>query len=111
MKWLLLLSLILFSFHISIGQVNDSGVREIKKTIVVTLDHQGNYFINSKKVDSTFFDSSLVRELRKLNSVLRRDSAIVVINADSSVNFGKVFHVMQLAKRSRARVVYNMRLD
>jgi biopolymer transport protein ExbD len=78
---------------------------------VVTLDHQGNYFINSKKVDSTFFDSSLVRELRKLNSVLRRDSAIIVINADSSVNFGKIYHVMQIAKRSRARVVFNMKLD
>jgi biopolymer transport protein ExbD len=82
-----------------------------KKTVIVTLDHRGNYFIDSKKVDSTKFDSSLVAALKKLQPQLKLDSPIVVINSDSEVSFGKIYHVMQLAKKSRARVVFNMKLD
>ena len=82
-----------------------------KRIVAVTLDNQGNYFIDSKKVDSTHFDSSLVTALKKLPPQIRLDSAVVVINSESSVSFGKVYHVMQLAKKNKARVVVNMKVD
>jgi biopolymer transport protein ExbD len=115
MKIFLVIALISFlslkSYSQVINNSHDSGSTVRKKVVVVILDHQGNYFIDSKKVDSTKFDSSLVAALKKLQAPTRLDSSIVVINANGSVKFEKVYHVMQVAKRSRAKVVVNMKMD
>jgi len=115
MKVSLLIVSFFFISYYSIGQVVpgnsfnvDNAVK--KRTVTVTLDNHGNYFIDSKKVDSTHFDSSLITALKKLPPQKRLDSAVVVINVDTDVNFEKVYHVMQVARR-RAKVVVNMKMD
>jgi biopolymer transport protein ExbD len=92
------------------NSATDSGAIK-KKMVVVTLDNLGNYFIDTKKVDSSRFDSSLIVAINKLQPQKRLDSSIVVINADSSVSLGKVYHVMQIAKRAKARVAVNMKME
>ena len=115
MKFSLLIVSLFFISHCSICQVvpnNSIGDNTVKKrTVSVTLDNQGNYFIDSKKVDSTQFDSSLINALKKLPPQKRLDSAVVIINADSNVNFEKVYHVMQVARRSKAKMVVNMKME
>lgn len=78
-----------------------------RKTIMVTVDKDQQFYIGTSKVDSASVDSLLYAEIERFR--MKVDTPLVVINADTAAFYGNVFRVMRLAKKHGAKVVANVR--
>jgi biopolymer transport protein ExbD len=88
---------------------NPSGTKDTKakQNIVVTIDKDQNFFIGTRQIDRTIFDSMLRLEIRKFRQAV--DTPTVIINADTAAFYGEVFRVMRIAKRDTAKVAAHIK--
>jgi biopolymer transport protein ExbD len=80
-----------------------SDTKTNQKNIAVSIDKNQNFFIGKQQVDRSLFDSLLNQEILKYKQLV--DTPTVVINADTTANYGEVVRVMSIAKRNKAKVV------
>jgi biopolymer transport protein ExbD len=66
-----------------------------KQSVVVSVDKQKNFYIGSKKVITDSLESALRKYIIEGDSI----KPAVVINADSSAQWGEVVKVMKIARR------------
>ncbi len=88
---------------VPVGLPRASKEAKAKQEIMVSIDKNQQYFIGSTKVEPLHFDSLLSLEIRKHKAFV--DTPTVVINADTIAAYGRVFHVMGVAKKDTAKVV------
>lgn len=88
---------------------NPRGTKDTKakQNIVISIDKDQNFFFGQKLIDPSLLDTLLVAEVTRLKPLI--DTPSVVINADTSSLYGKVFDVMRAAKRAGAKVVANVK--
>ena len=63
-----------------------------KKAIIVSLNHKGELFINSKKTQ----ESSLINDLKSLKD--KNQTKQLLIDADKTSQYGNVFRIIEQAK-------------
>ena len=63
-----------------------------KETIIVSLNHKGELFINSKKTQ----ESSLINDLKSLKD--ENQTKRLLIDADRTSQYGNVFRIIEQAK-------------
>lgn len=66
-----------------------------KQSVVVSVDKQKNFYIGSKRVITDSLESALRKYIIEGDSI----KPAVVINADSSAQWGEVVKVMKIARR------------
>jgi len=66
-----------------------------KQSVVVSVDKQKNFFVGAKKVLPDSLESALRKYINEGDSI----KPAVVINADSSANWGEVVQIMKVARR------------
>ncbi len=66
-----------------------------KQSVVVSVDRQKNFYIGSKRVITDSLESALRKYIIEGDSI----KPAVVINADSSAQWGEVVKVMKIARR------------
>ena len=66
-----------------------------KQTVVVSVDKKKNYYIGSKKIHPDSLETSLKKFIHEGDSI----KPAVVINADSTAQWGEVVKVMRIAKK------------
>lgn len=66
-----------------------------KQSVVVSVDKQKNFFIGAKKIVPDSLESALRKYINEGDSI----KPAVVINADSSANWGEVVQIMKVARR------------
>lgn len=66
-----------------------------KQSVVVSLDKNGGLFLGSRKIIADSLESELRKMIREGDSV----KPAVVINADSSADWGRIVKVMRTAKK------------
>ncbi len=88
---------------VKVGLPRGSKDTKAKQNIMVSIDKNQQYYIGTKKIQSSIFDSLLRNEIRKYKAFV--DTPTVVINADTSAYYGEVFRIMKVAKRDTAKVV------
>ena len=88
---------------VSVGLPRGTKETKAKQNIMVSIDKDQQYFIGTKKIESSIFDSMLRMEIRKYKTFV--DTPTVVINADTAAYYGEVFRIMRIAKRDTAKVV------
>jgi biopolymer transport protein ExbD len=84
-----------------------SDTKTNQKNIAVSIDKNQHFFIGKQQVDPSLFDSLLNQEILKYKQLV--DTPTVVINADTTANYGEVVRVMSIAKRNKAKVVATVR--
>lgn len=84
---------------------NPSGSKDVKakQNIMVSVDKNQNFYIGTKRIESSMFDSLLRAEIRKYKQFV--DTPSVVINADTAAYYGEVFRIMRIARKDTAKVV------
>lgn len=84
---------------------NPSGTKDVKakQNIMVSVDKNQNFYIGTKRIESSMFDSLLRAEIRKYKQFV--DTPSVVINADTAAYYGEVFRIMRIARKDTAKVV------
>ncbi len=84
---------------------NPSGTKDTKakQQIMVSVGKDGQFYIGSKHIETSIFDSMLREEIRRYK--LTVDTPSVVINADTAAFYGDVFRVMRIARKDTAKVV------
>ena len=88
---------------VAVGLPRGTKDTKAKQNIMVSIDKDQQYFIGTKKIESSIFDSMLRMEIRKYKTYV--DTPTVVINADTAAYYGEVFRIMRIAKRDTAKVV------
>ena len=88
---------------VNVGLPRGTKDTKAKQNIMVSIDKDQQYFIGTKKIESSIFDSMLRMEIRKYKTYV--DTPTVVINADTAAYYGEVFRIMRIAKRDTAKVV------
>jgi biopolymer transport protein ExbD len=78
-----------------------------KQNIVVSVDKNHQFYIGSKPVQLAMIDTLLKQEIEKSRRTV--DTPSVVVNADTSAYYGEVFRIMNVAKRSGAKVVAHVK--
>lgn len=73
-----------------------------KQDIIVSVDKQQNFFIGQTHIPPNEIDSVIKQAIVKAREKV--DTPSVVINADTSSLYGKVFQVMRIAKMNGAKV-------
>jgi biopolymer transport protein ExbD len=68
---------------------------KVKQTVIVSVDKQRNYYIGTKKVFSDSLESALRKFIHEGDSI----KPSVIINADSSAQWGEVIKVMKVAHK------------
>jgi biopolymer transport protein ExbD len=83
---------------------NPQGDKDMKakQNIIVTVDKDQNYYIGTQLIAASEIDTMLTRAIAQAK--LSVDTPSVVLNADTSAYYGRVFDVIRLAKRNGARV-------
>lgn len=71
-----------------------------KQTVVVSIDHNGNYFLGTRQVPFERLEASLKPSLANENL-----EPTIVINAEKSVPVEDIVNVMEVANKLGARVV------
>ncbi len=66
-----------------------------KQSVVVSVDKQKNFYIGQKKIITDSLESALRKFINEGDSI----KPAVVINADSSAQWGEVVKVMKIARR------------
>ena len=66
-----------------------------KQSVVVSVDKQKNFYVGAKKVIADSLESALRKYINEGDSI----KPAVVINADSSAQWGEVVRVMKIARR------------
>ena len=66
-----------------------------KQSVVVSVDKQKNFFVGAKKIIPDSLESALRKYIHEGDSI----KPAVVINADSSAQWGEVVRVMKIARR------------
>jgi len=92
---------------IKVGLPRGTKDTKAKQNIMVSIDKEQQFYIGSNKIERSFIDSALIREIEKYRATV--DTPTVVINADTSSYYGEVFRIMRLSKKSGARVVANVK--
>lgn len=88
---------------VKVGLPRGTKDTKAKQNIMVSIDKNQQYYIGTKKIESSQFDSLLRLEIRKFKSFV--DTPTVVINADTAAFYGEVFRIMRVAKKDTAKVV------
>ena len=88
---------------VKVGLPRGTKEAKAKQNIMVSIDKNQQYYLNTTKVDRAIFDSLLSREIKRFRTLV--DTPTVVINADTSAFYGEVFRVMRIAKKDSAKVV------
>ena len=88
---------------VKVGLPRGTKEAKAKQNIMVSIDKNQQYYLNTTKVDRNIFDSLLSREIKRFRALV--DTPTVVINADTSAFYGEVFRVMRVAKKDSAKVV------
>ena len=88
---------------VKVGLPRGTKEAKAKQNIMVSIDKNQQYYLNTTKVDKAVFDSLLSREIKRFRTLV--DTPTVVINADTSAFYGEVFRVMRIAKKDSAKVV------
>jgi len=83
---------------------NPKGEKDTKakQDIIVSIDSDRNFYIGTTMIPEGMIDSVLIESIRVAKE--KTDTPSVVVNADTSAHFGEVFRVMQIAKRTGAKV-------
>ena len=66
-----------------------------KQSVVVSVDKDKNYFVGAKKIDPDSLESALKKYINEGDSI----KPAVVINADSSSQWGEIVKVMKVARK------------
>jgi len=66
-----------------------------KQSVVVSIDKQKNFFVGAKKIIPDSLESALKKYINEGDSI----KPAVVINADSSSQWGEIVRVMKVARR------------
>ena len=82
--------------------IRDIPLTNNKNKIIVNIATDG-WYIGNKPVDSTLLHSILSEEIT--SRISNTDTPLVVINADTTVPFGKVVTVMRIVRNLGARTV------
>lgn len=88
---------------VKVGLPRGTKDTKAKQNIMVSIDKNQQYYIGTKMIESSQFDSLLRLEIRKFKSFV--DTPTVVINADTAAYYGEVFRIMRVAKKDTAKVV------
>ncbi len=88
---------------VKVGLPRGTKDTKAKQNIMVSINKDQEYFIGTTKIESTQFDSMLIKEIRKYKAFV--DTPTVVINADTAAYYGEVFRIMRIAKKDTAKVV------
>src|SRR6185369_14578519 len=74
---------------VKVGLPRGTKEAKAKQNIMVSIDKNQQYYLNTTKVDRAIFDSLLSREIKRFRTLV--DTPTVVINADTSAFYGEVF--------------------
>lgn len=88
---------------------NPKGEKDtkVKQSVVVSIDKEQKIYIGQDFMqDLAQLDTTLAKEIYRLKTLV--DTPSVVINADTIAYYGEVFKIMQMAKKSGAKVVANV---
>lgn len=66
-----------------------------KQSVVVSVDKKKNFFIGAKQIAPDSLEAALKKYIHEGDSI----KPAVVINADSSANWGEVVQIMKVARR------------
>ncbi|MBM3159511.1 MAG: ExbD/TolR family protein [Bacteroidota bacterium] len=88
---------------IKVGLPKGAKNTKAKQHIMVSIDKNQQFFIGTKAVATSAFDTTLSKEIARYRS--QTDTPTVVINADTTAYYGEVYRIMLLAKKERAKVV------
>ena len=88
---------------VKVGLPRGTKDTKAKQNIMVSINKNQEYFIGTTKIETSLFDSMLIKEIRKYKAFV--DTPTVVINADTSAYYGEVFRIMRIAKKDTAKVV------
>jgi len=88
---------------VRVGLPRGTKDTKAKQNIMVSIDKNQQFYLNSKKIDISMIDSFLTGEINKYKATV--DTPTVVINADTSAYYGEVFRIMRLSKKAGAKVV------
>src|SRR6476469_6964646 len=78
-----------------------------KQNIIVSVDKNHQFYIGSQAIALAQVDTLLKLEIEKSRRMV--DTPSVVVNADTSAYYGEVFRIMNVAKRSGAKVVAHVK--
>jgi len=84
---------------------NPRGTKETKakQNIMVSIDKEQQFYLNTTKIDQSMIDSMLTQEINRFKATI--DTPTVVINADTIAYYGEVFRILRSAKKAGAKVV------
>ena len=77
-----------------------------KQSVIVSINKNRDIYLGQQKIIFDSFESSLKRQLRIGDSIIK---PAVVINADSLVSWGDIVRVMQVAKKLGATTSASVR--
>lgn len=92
---------------VKVGLPRGTKDTKAKQNIMVSIDNQQQFYINTKLIDHSTIDSALTQEIDRFRATV--DTPTVVINADTASYYGEVFRIMRLSKRAGAKVVANVK--
>jgi biopolymer transport protein ExbD len=88
---------------VRVGLPRGTKDAKAKQNIMISIDKNQQFYLNSRKIESGMIDSFLTGEINKYKATV--DTPTVVINADTSSYYGEVFRIMRLSKKAGAKVV------
>jgi len=81
---------------IKVSNPRASSEAKAKQSVIVSIDKNRNFFIGQEKINVDSLEPVLRSRLPVADSLVK---PAVVINADSSVSWGDIVRVMQVAKK------------
>ena len=83
---------------------NPKGKSDTRATqnIVVSVNKQQQVFIGTKQIDINYIDSILTKEIDNEKKFI--DSPTVIMNIDTAAYYGMAFKIMEITKRSKAKL-------
>lgn len=83
---------------------SDTSMNKPRRNLMVSVTGDNTIFIGTKPIVPSQLDSMLGIEISKLRQGLT-DTVTVVINADTSASYGRVYDILRSAKKLGAKVV------
>jgi biopolymer transport protein ExbD len=84
----------IYQSSIKVELPQGSSSEEISKDIIITIDAQGDVFLENRKIDLDALKSKMVEMVRS------KADSLVIVNGDKNVKYNSVIQVMDVLTRS-----------